>query len=107
MLIAAGVPGVHDGGGGGAGGDGGPGGGVVTIAFATKISGLFETPFSVAKRELPPPPPSIQLPTVAIPFASLTAPAPVIDPPPLRIEKITETPATPTPFASETCTAGA
>jgi hypothetical protein len=108
MLIDAGVPGVHDGGGGGGGGGGGPGGGeVVAFAVATKISGLPETPSSVANREFPPPAPSIQLPTVAIPLESLTATAPVIDPPPLRIEKMTEMPATPTPPASETFTAGA
>ena len=35
------------------------------------------------------------------------ATAPVIDPPPLRIEKVTEIPSTPMPAASLTFTAGA
>jgi hypothetical protein len=105
MLTAAGVVGEHDGPGGGGGGDG-PGAGALFEAVAIKMSGLLETFASVAKIELPPPAPRTQLPIVATPRESLTATAPVIDPPPLRIENVTATPGTPTPPKSVTFTAG-
>jgi hypothetical protein len=62
------------------------------LALATKIIGLPETPFSVAKREFPPMDPSVQEPTVAMPLSLLIALAPVTDPSPLRMENVTVTP---------------
>jgi hypothetical protein len=71
-----------------------------------KMIGLPDNPAAVAKRELPPPAPSVQLPTVATPLLSLVADAPVIVPPPLRMPKTTAIPATGPPVASVIRTAG-
>jgi hypothetical protein len=109
MAIATGSPAVVPGGGfdGGAGG-GLEGGGLdgSVVAVAIKISGLPLSAFDVANSELPPPLPRTQLPTATIPLESVTALAPVKEPPPLRMLNVTVTPGTPVPFAAVTFTAG-
>src|SRR5665647_919386 len=85
---------------------GGLDGGGVLVAVAMKINGLPDKPLAVANNELPPPLPSVQLPTVAIPVESVVAVSPVTVPPPLRMLNVTTTPGTETPVAVVTRTAG-
>jgi hypothetical protein len=93
------------------GGSGGPefGGGDVgddTFAVAMKINGLPLSPARVANKELPPPAPTVQLPSVATPTESVVAVSPVMVPPPLRMLNVTTMPQTGPPFAAVTLTAG-
>ena len=71
-----------------------------------KTNGLPLKPLFVAKSELPPPAPTVQLPIVAIPNESVVAVSPVMLPPPLRMLNVTTTSRTGAPLAAETLTAG-
>jgi hypothetical protein len=71
------------------------------------VSGEPESPVAEAVMVFDPPVlPRIQLPTVAIPLASVVWLAPVSEPPPLATEKVTRTPLTTFLFASVTRTLG-
>ena len=99
------MPGGDDGGGDDGGGDEGGAAGAIVVAVAMKMR-LPLTPVALANRELPPPLPSVHLPTVAIPSESVFAVSPLTEPPPLRMLKVTVTPGTATPVAVVTFTAG-
>ena len=78
------------------------------MPVAVKTIVLPVNPAAVATSEfVPMMVPSVQRSTVAIPELDVVGVAPMIDPPPLAIAKVTVTPATPLPFASVTLTDGA
>src|SRR5438876_895129 len=77
------------------------------VPVAVKVTGLPFTPVDVAVRVLIPAAlPSVQLPTAAIPLASVVWPGPVMVPFPAATANVTATPATGLPLASLTMTAG-
>lgn len=77
------------------------------VAVAANVNGLPVKPVLVASNVFAPAvDPRVQLPTAAIPLASVVAVVPVILPPPEATEKVTETPETGLLFASVTNTLG-
>jgi hypothetical protein len=77
------------------------------LPVAVKVSGDPESPVAEAVMVFDPPVlPKVQLPTIAIPFASVVWLAPLSEPPPLATEKVTRTPLTTLLFASVTRTLG-
>jgi hypothetical protein len=81
--------------------------GAPTLPVATKVTAAPGNAAVVAvSRFSPTVPPSVQLPTVAVPEASVVAVAPVSDPPPSVTAKVTVTPGTPAPVDVATFTLG-
>lgn len=78
------------------------------VPVAVNVNGEPDRPVAVAVTEFDPAvAPKVQVPAVAIPEASVVAPAPVIEPPPLATAKVTATPDTGFPPASVTRTESA
>src|SRR5258708_22945170 len=77
-------------------------------AVALNVIGLFVSPAELPVSVFAPAPlPSVQEPTVATPFTPLVAFAPLTEPPPEPIAKMTEIPATGLPYWSAIRTDGA
>src|SRR5689334_13685045 len=79
------------------------------VPVAVNVTGLpltFWAPTVAVSVLAPAASPSVQLPTMATPFAPVVADPPVTEPPPDAIANVTPTPATGVPPASRTMTAG-